>query len=384
MAANAAKFATARIIHHGPGALEQLDVEVRRLGARRVAILTDPGVASAGLADRVVGALSVEASVLSEVVPEPPYQLVERCVAFVKDCGAELVIGLGGGSSMDSAKMTAVMACNEGTVADYFGADRVPRPGLPIIAIPTTSGTGSEVTPAAVFVDAADGAKKGVRSDFMLPEVAIVDPMLTIGLPPALTAGTGLDALTHAIEAYTSAKRTLMSDLSAEEAIRLIGRNLRAACANGSDLEARDGMSMGSLLAGMALSVANVGAVHALAHVLGGSYGVPHGVANAMLLAPLMAYNRPCCVERYARVAELLGEPVEGLSLEEASVRGTEAVMRLTLDVGIPQHLSEVGVPADGLEAVAKLCMETQGRILPNNPREMTLEDALALLRAQY
>ena len=384
MTGNVAKFATARIIYHGPGALERLDGEARRLGARRVAVITDPGVAAAGLADRVTGALSVEASVLSEVVPEPPYQLVERYVTFVKDCGAELVIGVGGGSSMDTAKMTAIMACNAGTVADYFGADRVPRPGLPIIAIPTTSGTGSEVTPAAVFVDSADGAKKGVRSDFMLPEVAIVDPMLTVGLPPALTASTGLDALTHAIEAYTSAKATLMSDMTAEQAIRLIGQHLRGACADGSDLEARDGMSMGSLLAGMALAVANVGAVHALAHVLGGSHGVPHGVANAMLLAPLMAYNRPCCVERYARVAALLGEPVEGLSPEEASIRGTEAVKRLTVEVGIPQHLSEVGVPAEGLDTVAQRCMDTQGRILVNNPREMGLQDAREILRAVY
>jgi alcohol dehydrogenase class IV len=285
---------------------------------------------------------------------------------------------------MDTAKMTAVMARNVGSVSDYFGADRVPRPGLPNIAIPTTSGTGSEVTPAAVFVDSADGVKKGVRSDFMLPEVAIIDPVLTVGLPPALTAGTGLDALTHAIEAYTSARATLMSDMTAEQAIRLIGQHLRAACANGNDLEAREGMSMGSLLAGMALAVANVGAVHALAHVLGGSYGVPHGVANAMLLAPLMAYNRPCCVERYAHVAALLGEPVEGMSLEEASLRATEAVKRLTVDVGIPQHLREVGVPAEGLEAVAQRCLETQGRILPNNPREMGLEDARTILQALY
>jgi len=384
MPGKAAKFATARIIQHGPGALERLDGEVRRLGARRVAVISDPGVAAAGLVDRVTDTLSAEVSVLSEVVPEPPYQLVERCVAFVKDVGAELVIGVGGGSSMDTAKMTAVMTANAGTVADYFGNDRIPRPGLPIIAIPTTSGTGSEVSPAAVFVDSADGAKKGIRSDFMLPEVAIVDPLLTVGLPPALTAGPGLDALTHAIEAYTSARATMMSDMTAEWAIRLISQHLRTAYADGRNLEAREGMSMGSLLAGMALAVANVGAVHALAHVLGGSYGVSHGLANAMLLAPVMAYNRPYCVERYARVAALLGEPVEGLSPEEASICAIEAVKRLTLDVGIPQHLREVGVPAEGLEVTAQRCLQTQGRILPNNPREMNVEDALAILQAMY
>jgi len=164
----------------------------------------------------------------------------------------------------------------------------------------------------------------------------------------------------------------------------LIGKHLRAACANGHDIEARNGMAMGSLLSGMALAVGNVGAVHALAHTLGGSYGVPHGIANAMLLAPIMDYNRAHCVERYARVAEMLGEPVQGLSAEEASICAIEAVRRLTVDVGIPSRLREVGVPADGLEGVAERCLATQGRILPNNPRELTRDDAIAILRALY
>lgn len=172
--------------------------------------------------------------------------------------------------------------------------------------------------------------------------------------------------------------------MTGERGMMLIGKHLRAACADGHNVEARNGMSMGSLLSGMALAIGNVGAVHALAHVLGGSYGVPHGVANAMLLAPIMAYNRPYCVARYARVAEMLGEPVQGLSAEEASICAVEAVQRLTLDVGIPQHLSEVGVPADGLEAVAQRCLATQGRILPNNPRELICEDAIAILKALY
>jgi alcohol dehydrogenase len=384
MTGNVYKFVTTRVIHHGPGALERLGAEVSRFGARRVGIITDPGVAAAGLVDRVCATFPVDAGVLAEVEPEPPYPLVERCVAFLKDTGAELVIGVGGGSSMDTAKMAALMAGNTGSVADYFGADRVPRPGLPSIAIPTTAGTGSEVSPAAVFVDPADGAKKGVRSDFMLPEVAILDPTLTVGLPPALTASTGIDALTHSIEAYTSPRATVLSDMVAEQSIRLVGRHLRAAYGDGSDLEARDGMLMGSMLGGMALAIANVGAVHALAHVLGGSYKVRHGVANALLLPHLMAFNRPACVERHARIAALLGEDVEGLSPEEASLRATEAVCRLTRDVNIPQHLGELGVPEEALDRVAEGCMATQGRLLATNARAMSLEDARAILRAAY
>ena len=280
--------------------------------------------------------------------------------------------------------MAAVMMANVGRVSDYWGADRIPQPGLPIIAIPTTAGTGSEVSPAAVFVDPADKAKKGVRSDFLLPEVAILDPVLMLGLPQPLTASTGMDALVHALEAYTSTKATLMSDAMAEQAIAVIGNNLRAAYAGGNSLPARTSMLLGSLLAGMALGEAGVGAVHALAHVLGGRHGVGHGVANALFLPYVMAFNRIGCREKYAKVASLLGERVEGLSLDRASLAAVEAVRTLSGDLGIPQRLSDLGIPEDSLDLMAETSMQTQGRILANNPRVVSLSDAKRILREAY
>ncbi len=378
------KCSCAKVIHHGPGALSRLDEEIRKLNGSRVALVTDPGLVEAGVVDRVLECTKTELLVYQGVRPEPPYEVVHRCVDFLKENGCDLVIGLGGGSSMDVAKMAAVMMANVGRVSDYWGADRIPRPGLPIIAIPTTAGTGSEVSPAAVFVDPSDEAKKGVRSDFLLPEVAILDPVLTLGLPQLLTASTGMDALVHALEAYTSTKATLMSDAMAEQAIAVIGNNLRAAYARGNSLPARTSMLLGSLLAGMALGEAGVGAVHALAHVLGGRHGVGHGVANALFLPYVMAFNRIGCREKYAKVASLLGERVEGLSLDQASLAAVEAVRTLSGDLGIPQRLSDLGIPEDSLDLMAETSMQTQGRILANNPRVVSLSDAKRILREAY
>lgn len=384
MAEQVSKFSTTRVIHHGPGALAQLPGEIRKLGGTRVALVTDPGVARAGLADRVRQAAGCELAVFAEVEPEPPYPLVHQCVDFIRANGCDLVIGLGGGSSMDVAKMAAAMMANSGSVADYWGVGFLPRPGLPVIAIPTTAGTSSEISPACVFVDPEARAKKGVRSDFLLPEVAILDAELTLDLPPALTASTGMDALVHAIESYTSPKANLVSEGMAERAIQLIGSHLRRAYANGHDLSARVGMFAGCLFAGMTLAEVNVGAVHALAQSLGGRFPVGHGLANALFLPYVMEFNRPACREKYARVAELLGEPVAGLSLDEASRRGVDAVRQLSLDIEIPQRLSDIEVPEGILDEVATACMATQMRILTNNPRTVSLAQARAMLRAAY
>jgi len=280
--------------------------------------------------------------------------------------------------------MGAVLVGNGGSVSDYWGADRIPSAGLPIIAVPTTAGTGSEVSPAAVFVDRSDHTKKGVRADFLLADVAILDPVLTVGLPPALTASTGMDALTHAVEAYVSPNATVLSDANAERAIALIGRHLPVAYANGSSLEAREGQLMGSLFAGFSFAAVNVGAVHALAQALGGRVGMPHGTANSLFLPYVMAFNRMACTAKYARVAELLGEPIQGLSAGAAAENAVAAVRRLSLDLGIPQRLRDVGVPEDALEATAKACIETQGRLLLNNPRRINADDARQILQQAY
>ena len=303
------------------------------------------------------------------------------------------MIGLGGGSVIDAAKTAAAVMANDGSVPDYFGADRLPRPGLPPIAIPTTAGTGSEVSPAAVFIDPRDARKTGVRSDYLLPKAAILDPLLTLTLPQSLTASTGMDAVTHAIECYASPRAiecyaspraTVLSDMAAEKAIALIAENLPVAFARGEDVSARDGMLMGSYLAGLSLAIANVGVVHALAQTVGGMHRARHGVANALFLPHVMAFNRIGCRAKYARVAQLMGEPVEGLSLDDASEKAVACVRRLSQSLGIPQRLSELDIPEDGLDQVARRCLETWGRIATNNPRVLSLEDARRILREAY
>ncbi len=378
------KYLCNSVVHHGPGALSMLDGEIRRLGRKCVGLITDPGVVKAGICKRVIDAINGEVFSYEGVEPEPTYELIHGCVEFLREKGCDLVIGLGGGSAMDCAKMAAVLMKNSGKVTDYFGADRVPNPGLPVIAIPTTAGTGSEASPACVFVDPEDGVKKGVRSDFIIPEVAILDPLLTLGLPQGLTASTGVDALTHSIEVYTSLRANLISDMVAEKSIRLIAEHLRVAYSNGTDVSARYGMLMGSFLGGVCLASSNVGAVHVLAHTLGGIHKVPHGIANALFLPYVLEFNRMACRERFAEMTSFLGERVEGLSLDMASQRAVESVRTLTQDVGIPQRLRDLNIPEDSIDLIAERSIETGQRLLVNNPRVMSVEEAKGILKIAY
>jgi alcohol dehydrogenase class IV len=378
------KYLCNNVVHHGPGALSMLDGEIHKFGGARVGLVTDPGVVKAGILQRVLDAANVEIFSYEDVEPEPTYELIDGCVEVLRKKGCDLVIGLGGGSAMDCAKMAAVLMKNTGKVTDYWGADRVPNPGLPVIAIPTTAGTGSEASPACVFVDPEDGVKKGVRSDFIIPEVAILDPLLTLGLPQGLTASTGVDALTHAIEVYTSLRANLISDMVAEKSIRLIGGHLRVAYSNGNDVSARYGMLMASFLGGICLASSNVGAVHVIAHTLGGIYKVPHGIANALLLPYVMEFNRIACRERSAKIASFLGEGIEGLSLDTASQRAVECIKNLTRDVGIPQRLRDLNIPEDSIDLIAERSIETGQRLLANNPRAMSVEEAKEILRTAY
>ena len=384
MSVAASKFCCCQVVHHGPGALDRLAEEIEKLRAVRPALVTDLGIVRAGLADRVQERAGVDIALFAKVEPEPPYSTVHACAAFLRDHGCDAVIGLGGGSSLDTAKMAAALAVNGGEVPDYWGVGRVPGPGLPVVAVPTTAGTGSEVSPAAVFKDPDDHTKKGVRSDHLLARVAILDPTLTLGLPPGLTASTGMDALIHAIEAYTSPRATLTSDAMAEQAIRLIGAHLRPAYRDGDSLSARTAMLTGSFLAGLALAEVNVGAVHALAQALGGRYPVSHGVANALLLPHVMAFNREACQDKYARVAGWMGEEVEGLDAKQGSLRVIEATRRLLKDLDLPTSLREVGIASEALPEIAEACLQTQGRNLTNNARSVSRGEAEEILIAAY
>jgi len=275
---------------------------------------------------------------------------------------------------MDIASITSVMLTNPGTVYDYFGVNLVKHPGVPAILIPTTAGTGAEATPNAILTDTREKLKKAVVSPYILPRVAIVDPLSTLSMPPSVTSSSGIDALTHAIESYTSNNATILTDLFAREAMVLIGRSLRTSVANGNHLEARYDMAIGSLYAGISLANAGVTAVHALAYPLGGQFNVPHGIANGLLLPYVMEFNALGNIPKFAQVARFLGERVESLTLLEQAYQASRAVKAIYRDLKIPQSLTELKVPREAIPGMAKAAIQST-RLMVNNPRSMAIQD---------
>ncbi len=379
------KVATFRVpaqITLGCGAAETVGAEAKRLGGTHAFVVSDPALQKLGTTDRIVASLAaqgIRATVYIEVEFEPSVGSVAPCAAAAKAAKCDLVIGLGGGTSMDTAKAVGVLLGNEGTVEDYLGIGLVKRRGVPSILMPSTSGTGAEITPNALFLVPALKEKKAIVSPHIIPDMAIVDPLLTLTLPPKVTAATGMDALSHAVESYTSLNASPMTDLYALEAIRLIGTHLRTAVANGSDLAAREGMAKASLYAGIAIGNAGTNIVHALAYPLQGYHRVTHGVANSLLLPYGIEFNALSNLTKFAAVAEALGEPIAGLSPRAAAAKSTEACRLLSLDVGIPQKLREVGVKAEHIQELADGAMKVT-RLLANNPRQVRPEDAKAIL----
>jgi len=372
-------FQTADRIITGWGSLSQLATEVKILGAQSVLIICDPVIERIGLAERVkeqLALLGVGMGVFSEVEPEPRLQLVEKCLRVIKEGGYDLLVAVGGGSSIDVAKAASILVTNLGTIKDYLGVNLVGRPGIPVVAVPTTAGTGSEVTPIAILSDEEDQLKKGVVSPHLLPRVAIVDPELTVTMPPHITAATGMDALTHAVEAYISinANASSITDALALEAIRIISRSLRTAVANGQNKEARSKMAMASLMAGIAFANAGVGAVHALAYPLGAQFHVPHGVANAVLLPYVMEWNMLGALSRFKDMALAMGEKVEGLNERAAAERFVQAVRQLSADIRIPSRLRDLGVTAEAIPGMAEGASKVT-RLLSNNPRRLSVDD---------
>jgi len=361
----------------GVGSLDTLGDEANKLGVKHALIVTDPGVYKAGLIDPVKERLSrakLSMDVFSEAEPEPT---LPRLNAIAKELGKgsyDLLVGVGGGSSMDTAKGLSILLAHGGDGSDYLGVDKVPAPGIPVFALPTTAGTGSEVTRIAVFGDPEKEVKSVIISLYILPRLALVDPALTYGCPPKVTAASGMDALVHAIECYTCTRANNFSDALALEAMRLIVGNLRTAVKSGSDKEARNHMSEGALLAGIAFGNSGVAMVHALAYPLGLRFHVPHGVANGLLLPYVMECNLPANLPKYAIVAQMLGVKTEELSLQEAAEQGVEAAKALVADVGLPRHLRELGVPQEALEGMAVASMGIT-RLLDNNPKKLTLDD---------
>jgi len=370
-------FRTANKILMGNGAIEKIGVEAKSLNATRAFIVTDKGVMRIGLAERVSQILKsggVQSEIFDQVEPEPSMENVNECVEFTRGKKYDLFVGVGGGSSMDVAKIISILATNSGSVYDYIGIEKIPKPGLPIILVPTTSGTGAEVTPNAIVTNKKIKEKKGIVSHFLLPEVAIVDPSLTLSLPPRITASTGVDALTHSIESYVSLNASPLSDVIALESIKLISHNLKRAVEDGNDIEARYNMALGSLLGGIALTNAGTGGVHALAYPLGGQFGIPHGLSNALMLPFIVEFNITSNLSKFSKIAAVMGENIEGLGREEAAGKAVEAVRAIVTDVGMPKRLREVGIPKQALPKIAESASHVT-RLLANNPRKMTIDD---------
>jgi len=379
-------FTGAKKIVFGRGSYAALPVHIAELKILRPLIVLDKNLAETGFREKIDGVLTkagIGYVIYDKTAPEPPLELADEGtkLALKKKCDG--IIGIGGGSAMDLAKAIAVLAANKGKAEDYLGLNRVPGPGLPKIMVPTTAGTGSEVTFTAVFIRKKLKKKEGMNSPYLYPELALLDPDLTLSLPPHPTAATGIDALCHAIESYTSVNASPMSEMMSIEAIRLISDNLRTAVHDGTNIEAREAMLLGSLYAGLGLANAGVTAVHSLSYPLGGKYGISHGLANTIMLPRVMAFNLPGALEKFVDIAEIMGEIVDDLPLREAAYLAVEAVEALIEDCGIMTTLEELEIPESDFPELAKVAM-TVARPLANNPCKMTLEEMVELYQEAY
>lgn len=366
----------------------------RRLGALlrerypalvRLCLVTDGFLHRSGLLAPALGDLAAngwEVTVLDNVVADPPEQVVLEAASHARDAQAQIVVGLGGGSSMDVAKLLSVLLPNEQQLAQMYGVNRVEGARVPLVQIPTTAGTGSEVT-AVSIVTVGEATKMGVVAPQLLADLAILDAELTLGLPAAATAATGIDAMVHAIEAYTSARlKNPISDMLAVRALQLLSSNLLTACSNGQDRAAREAMLLGATFAGQAFANAPVAAVHALAYPIGGIYHVPHGLSNALVLPHVLKFNAEAAAPRYAELADAVLPSVSGNSDEKTRAL-IGHIEHLIAETGIPRTLRAVGIEREGLQRMAQDAM-LQQRLLVNNPRPVAEADALAIYTAAF
>jgi len=384
---NLRSFEVPTVVKHAPGALACLPDEVKTLGGKRPMLVSDQGLVKAGLVaevEKVLKAGGVDYVLFADVVPNPPIALIDQGAEIYKTEGCDSLIGFGGGSSMDSAKSIGVLAENGGSILQYEWADPQPIKNRipPLVTVPTTSGTGSEVTLWAVVTDPERHIKYNVGGTGLIAaHVALLDPELTLGLPAHITAGTGLDALTHAIECYTCAYAQPWPDAVALWAIEEISKWLRVAFAQGNNVKARYQMSMAAMLAGMSYGTESAGAVHAMSQTAGGVYDLPHGALTASLLPAVMAYNYLGEPEKYARIALAMGEDIRGLSVWDAAELAVESVARLVDDVEIPT-LAEMGIPKEDIPMLAELAFDDPQTI--GNPRDLTLESYVQIYESCF
>ena len=377
----------------GTGAVDNVGALAKELGGKKILIVTDQGVVQAGLVDKVKQSLEkegIEFGIFDSCEPDAPVNVIKSCAQFAKEGSYDLIISVGGGSTLDIAKVAGVVATAEDIAQEnisQYMATGAPRRGLPTIQIATTAGTGSEMSSAAVVTD-VDGTKSGIRGrkgEYLLPEVAIVDPLMTLNLPPKITADSGMDALSHAIEAYTSTNASIVSDMFAETAMKLIANNLLSAYHKGSEnLEARYNMAIGASLAGIAMNLAGLTLNHAIGHSLQMEAHCTHGVSCSIMLPQVMEFNIFTNQPKYARIAELMGEKVEGLSLPDAAQKAVEAVRRLTLDIGMPQRLRDIGVDKEQFPRFVDVLFTVNMWGITRNPRDCSREDVTRMFEAAW
>jgi alcohol dehydrogenase len=382
---NSFSFSTVPHILCEPGATKQLGKLVTEHfpQASRALIVTDAGFLRTGLVEPSIASLraaNLQVSIFSGVLADPPEAVVLQAVADARNQQTDLVIGLGGGSSMDVAKLIAVLSGSEQDLKSMYGIGNVKGARLPLIQIPTTAGTGSEVTPISI-VTTGETTKMGVVSPQLYADLAILDAELTVGLPPKVTAATGIDAMVHAIEAYTTKhKKNPLSDMLARQALILLSRNIVAACQDGKNLAVRQAMLLGAMLAGQAFANAPCAAVHALAYPIGGIFHVPHGLSNSLVLPHVLRFNAPHAATHYAELAEIVAPGASG-SDEARTQALIEAMDLIARQTGIETQLRQVGITETDLDRLADDAM-LQTRLLGNNPREVLREDARAIYAA--
>lgn len=367
----------------GSGCIAQFCEDYLKMGYKRLFILTAPPILP--LIDGMLQTLheaGVETRIYDRIMQEPSVTDFKNILAVAKEFCADSVIGVGGGSVLDICKLVAALIDSEQQVEDLFGIGFVARKGCWFACMPTTAGTGSEVSPNAILLDERDKLKKGIVSPYLIADVAYVDPQLTITVPAKITAETGMDALTHCIEAYTNKFAHPAIDMYALMGIKLIAGHLLRAVKDGNDLEAREALLLGSLYGGLCLGPVNTAAVHALSYPLGGEFHISHGLSNAILLPSVMKFNRSANLKKYAEVAIACGAP-QGANDDETAQNGVDFITQLSKDCGIPTKLTEIGIPSEAVDHMAKAAMDVQ-RLLKNNPRPVTEADAKAIYESLY
>ncbi len=394
------RFSTADEIAFGVGVAARIGAEASRRGYRRALIVTDANLIRAGVVSPIEHSLheaGIVTAIFSDCVPEPSAAAVNAAAEAARALQPDVIVAVGGGSNIDTAKVAAALHRHSGHVIDYFGEGKVPADITPLFALPTTAGTGSEVTAVAMIEDPRDGLKRAIASPHLRPRLALVDPLLTLTCPPRVTAESGMDALVHAVEAFTVmsyvALETLpqaqfngkqpLTDLLAAEAIRLISAHLRTAVYQPRNLAAREGMHLAALLAGIAFDSAGLGSAHALQNVIGALTHTSHGLGTGLLLPYVMAYLIPAAPHLFAHIAAWLGEPTQGHSEIAAAQRSVEAVQRLKQDIGIPLRLREIGVQEAHLETIARQAATYQ-RLLRLSPRPLDAQALLHILREAF